>query len=402
MAEIHSRRRKARRGGGRIRILLISLLAAVVVAAACGGDSDPEPAAPAPAPAPAATPEPAPEPPVPAPEPPAPAPAPEPAPAPAPEPPPPPEPAPAPEPPPAPAEPVQVAYLSASTANTWLAASRAAMDEVAAANNIEIVEFDAQFNPALQQQQFQDAIATGQYAGIVLVSIAGAGAIPDVEDALAAGLEVVFLNQVVGEDFTDVEPQVPGVAAAVFEPPFVRGERIGQITLETCADFDPCNVVYFYGIRGVPLDEAIRQGWDSVTAGSNVNVVAEAEGQYLGPDVGLAAMQDILVSTSDIHVVLGADQSMQGAEIALDEAGRDDVRIIGFGGSSYAVEAVQDGRWYAGLFGAPFTEGRLAMEAMVAALAGTDTGGVDPALSVPHSGLMFQHNADDFEAEWAG
>ena len=276
------------------------------------------------------------------------------------------------------------------------------MDEVAAANNIEIVEFDAQFNAALQQQQFQDAIATGQYAGIMLVSLAGAGSIPDVEDALAAGLEVVFLNQVVGEDFTDVEPQVPGVAAAVFEPPFVRGERIGRITLQTCGDFDTCNVVYFYGIRGVPLDEAIRQGWDSVIAGSNVNVVAEAEGQYLGPDIGLAAMQDIIVSTPDIHVVIGADQSMQGAEIALAEAGMDDVRIIGFGGSSYAVEAVQDGRWYAGLFGAPYTEGRLAMEAMVAALSGTDTGGIDPALSVPNGGLMFQNNAADFEAEWDG
>ena len=295
-----------------------------------------------------------------------------------------------------------MAYLSASTANTWLAASREAMDAVAEANNIEIIEFDAQFDAALQQQQFQDVIATGQYDGIVLVSLAGAGSIPDVEDALAAGIRMVFLNQVVGEDFREVEPQVPGVSAAVFEPPYVRGERIGEITLQTCADFETCNVVYFYGIRGVPLDEALRAGWDSVTAGSNVNVVAEAEGQYLGPDVGLAAMQDIIVSTPDIHVVVGADQSMQGAEIALDEASMGDVRIIGFGGSSYAVEAVQDGRWYAGLFGAPYTEGRLAMEAMVSALEGDDVGGVDPSLSVPHGGLMFGDNADDFTAEWVG
>ena len=395
MAEIQSRHRRRRRPNGWKRILAASALAVALVAASCGGDADSETVAPAPAPAPAPPPEPAP---APVPEPPAPAP-PEPAP-PAPEP----APAPAPEPPPAPepAEPVQVAYLSASTANTWLAASRAAMDEVAAASNVEIIEFDAQFNPALQQQQFQDAIAAGQYAGIILVSLAGAGSIPDVEDALAAGIEVVFLNQVVGEDFTDVEPQVPGVAAAVFEPPFVRGERLGEITVRTCADFDPCNVVYFYGIRGIPLDEALRSGWDSVTSGSTVNVVAEGEGQYLGPDVALGAMQDILVSTSGIHVAVGADQSMQGVEIALADAGMDDVRIVGIGGSRYAVEAVQDGRWYAELFGAPFTEGRLAMEAMVAALSGTDTGGVDPSLSVPHGGLMFGENAGDFTAEWDG
>ena len=374
MADNQGKRRKS--------VWPVLVIVVALVAAACGGDSGSEavgvPPPPEPTPAPAPTPEPAPEPP-----------------------------APAPEPPPS-AEPVEVAYLSASTANTWLAASRAAMLEVAAANNIEIVEFDAQFDPA--QQQFQDAIAAGRYADIILVSLAGAGSIPDVEDALAAGIEdalaagieVVFLNQVVGEDFTDVEPQAPGVAAAVFEPPYVRGERLGQVTVATCEGFDPCNVVYFYGVRGFPLDEAVRQGWDSVTAGSTVNVVAEAEGQYLGPDVGLAAMQDIFVSTSDIDVVVGADQSMQGVEIALADEGVDDVRIIGFGGSTYAVQAIQDGRWYAGLFGAPFTEGRLAMEAMVAALGGTDTGGIDPALSVPNSGLMFGDNANDFEAEWDG
>lgn len=301
-----------------------------------------------------------------------------------------------------PAATLEVAYLSASSANTWLAASRAAMEEVAAANGIEIVEFDAQFDAALQQRQFQDAITSGRYPGIIFVALAGAAAIPDIEDALAAGIEVVTLNQVVGEDMSTAEPQVEGVAASVFEPPFLRGERLGQVTLTTCAEFDPCNVVYFYGIRGIPLDEAVRAGWDSVVEGSTVNVVAEGEGQYLGPDVGLAAMQDILVATSDIHVVVGADQSMQGVEVALADEGLSDVRIIGFGGSSYAVEAIADLRWFAGLFGAPYTEGRLGMEAMVAALAGSDTGGVDPSLAVPHGGLMYQDNIGDFTAEWDG
>ena len=297
----------------------------------------------------------------------------------------------------------QVAYLSASSANTWLAASLGEMEKVAADEGITIVEFDAQFDPATQQQQFQDAVASGEYDGIVLVSLAGSGSIPDVEAALAEDIEVVFLNQVVGDDLTTVEPQVDGIAAAVFEPPQIRGERIGELTLQACADRDPCNVVYFYGIRGIPLDEAVRAGWDSVVAGSAVTIVAEGEGQYLGPDVGQSAMQDILVSTTDIDVVVGADQSMQGVELALDEAGGlGDVRIIGFGGSSYAVDAVSDGRWWGGLYGAPGTEGRLAMEAMAAALGGETTGGIDPAQSVPNGGLMTPDNIGDFTAEWDG
>lgn len=300
-------------------------------------------------------------------------------------------------------EPVQIAYLTASAANTWLAASRQAMEAVAADNGIEIVEFDGAFDPAQQQQQFQDVIASGQYAGIVLSSLLGPGSIPDIEAAIDAGIEVVLLNQVVGTDFSTAEPQVEGLAAGVHEPPQVRGERIGQLTLMACADLDPCNVVYFYGIRGVPFDEAIRLGWDSVVEGSAVDVVAEAEGQYLGPDVGLAAMQDILVSTAEIDVVIGADQSMQGAELALEDAGRlDEVLIIGFGGSAYAIQAIQDGRWWGGLYGAPATEGELAMLAMIDALAGNDAGGIDPALSVPHNGLMTPDNAGDFTAQFEG
>lgn len=301
-----------------------------------------------------------------------------------------------------PAEARQIAYLSASSANTWLQASREAMEKVAADAGIEVVEFDAQFDPAVQQQQFQDAVATGQYDGIVLVSLVGSGSIPDVEAALDAGIEVVVLNQVVGDDLSTVEPQVDGIAAAVFEPPKVRGERIGQLTLDACADRDPCNVVYFYGIRGVPLDEAVRAGWDEVVAGSAVTVVAEAEGQYLGPDVGLTAMQDILVTTQDIDLVVGADQSMQGVELALEDAPIDDLRIIGFGGSSYSIDAISDGRWWGGLYGAPATEGQLAMQAMIAALDGSATGGVDPALSVPNGGLMTPDNIGDFTAEWDG
>jgi hypothetical protein len=42
------------------------------------------------------------------------------------------------------------------------------------------------------------------------------------------------------------------------------------------------------------------------------------------------------------------------------------------------------------------------MEAMVEALNGNDTGGVDPALSVPNDGLMTQDNIGDFTAEWDG
>ena len=70
-----------------------------------------------------------------------------------------------------PAGPKRVAYLSASSANTFLLASVGEMERLAAENNIELVEFDAQFNADLQTTQLQDVVASGQYDGIILVAL---------------------------------------------------------------------------------------------------------------------------------------------------------------------------------------------------------------------------------------
>lgn len=303
------------------------------------------------------------------------------------------------------AEPFQVAYLSASSANTWLLSSRLEMEEVAAASNVEITEFDAQFDPGLQTTQFQDVIASGAYDGVILVAITGIATAPDIAAALDAGMEVVILNQVVGEDYTTSEPQVPGVSANVMAAPFVNGNRLGELTVLACADRDPCEVVYIYGIKGLPIDDAARAGLDEVIAGHpSITIVAEGEGQYLGPEGGINATQDILQVAPDFDVLVGADQSVQGAEIVLADEGKlDQVRLVGWGGSVPAIDGIAGGRWFGGVFGAPGDEGRIAMEAMVSALTGgPDFGGVDPLADLPDNGLVTADNVHLFTPQWDG
>ena len=303
------------------------------------------------------------------------------------------------------AEPFQVAYLSASSANTWLLSSRLEMEAVAAASNVEITEFDAQFDPGLQTTQFQDVIASGAYDGVILVAITGIATAPDIAAALDAGMEVVILNQVVGEDYTTSEPQVPGVSANVMAAPFVNGNRLGELTVLACADRDPCEVVYIYGIKGLPIDDAARAGLDEVIAGHpSITIVAEGEGQYLGPEGGINATQDILQVAPDFDVLVGADQSVQGAEIVLADEGKlDQVRLVGWGGSVPAIDGIAGGRWFGGVFGAPGDEGRIAMEAMVSALTGgPDFGGVDPLADLPDNGLVTADNVHLFTPQWDG
>ncbi len=306
---------------------------------------------------------------------------------------------------PADEEPLRVAYLSASSANTWLLSSLDEMEKIAATENVEIVEFDAQFDPSLQTTQFQDVIAAGDYDGVILVSLGGVASAPDIEAALDAGLEVVILNQVVGEDFTTAEPQVDGVSASVMAPPFQNGKRLGDLTVQACADLDPCEVVYIYGIKGIPIDDALRAGFDEVLADHPaISVVAEGEGQYLGPEGGINATQDILQIAPDFNVLVGADQSVQGAEIVLGDEGKlDQVALIGLGGSEPAIAGISSGTWFGGVFGAPADEGRLAMEALISALSGgPDIGGVDPLVDLPDDGLMTTENVSAFTAQWAG
>ncbi len=302
-------------------------------------------------------------------------------------------------------EPWRIAYLSASSANTFLLASVGELQRLADENNIELVEFDAQFNAELQTTQLQDAIASGQYDGIILVALNGPGLVPDVEAALASGLQVVLFNQIVGDDLSTNEPQVDGIAASVMAPPVVTGERAGRLTIQACEGLDPCRVVYLFGIRGIPLDVALRQGFDSAVAGHpNIEVVAEGEGLYLGPEGGINAIQDILQAQPEFDVVVGADQSLQGVELVLTDEGKlDGVSLIGLGGSSPAIEGVRAGRWFATVYYAPASEGRLAMEAMIAALRdGTITGGIDPNANFLDEGLVTSANVDQFTAEWDG
>ena len=298
----------------------------------------------------------------------------------------------------------EVAYLSASSANTWLSTSMKAMEKIAGENNIKLTEFDAQFDPAKQTSQFQDAIASGRYDGIIVASINGPGAIPDVELAIKEGIEVVILNQIIGTDLTTSDPQVDGVAASVLAAPYRSGTRFGDLTVQACESIDPCEVVFIYGIKGIPLDDAIRAGFDKTIAKHpSISVVAEGEGKYLGPDGGITATQDILQINSTFDVIVGADQSIQGAAIVLADEGITNVKLIGLGGSEPAIKGIANGSWFGGVFGAPYDEGTYAMNAMVDALKNDKhTGGIDPLANAPDDGLITRENVGKFTAQWGG
>jgi len=300
--------------------------------------------------------------------------------------------------------PVQIAYLTASAANVWLAASAKAMAADAVKANVKITTFDAKFQPGAAAKQIQDVIAAKKYKGIILATSDGAAVIPAVQQALKAGLKIVVLNQIVGAKLNTADPQVAGVSASVLAPPQATGDRLGKLTVMACAKIDPCRVVYMFGQKGLPFDDAVRKGFNSVISGHvNIRVIAEAQGGFLGTDQPRKATQDVIQAHPSFDVLVGSgDQQIQGALLALDQAGKK-VKLIGVGGSEHAISGIKAGTWWGDVAGAPITEGHQAFAAMMEAIRDhKDLGGIDVTTRLVNNGLITKANVDKFTAQWAG
>jgi ribose transport system substrate-binding protein len=305
-------------------------------------------------------------------------------------------------------EPLSIAYLSFAVANSYDAPMQAAAEAAAAAGNATLTIFDANNDPAAQTKQLQDAVASGLYDGIVVQPIYGAGLVTGVQDALAQGIAVANIDQILGADFTTADAQVDGLSANVVFVPSDMGTKIGQQVVAACADLavDPCEVGYIYSVKAAGLDGALRTAFDTAIAENPaISVVAEGESFYQTA-LGLKAAQDMLTAHPDLDVIVGADQAITGAMTAAEGAGvTDQVRLVGYGGGQVAVQDIADGKRFATVMQLPATEGRLGVEQLIAAIrTGTPSAGVDPLADLPDAGVVTADNVSQFLtlAEWPG
>ena len=303
-------------------------------------------------------------------------------------------------------ETLQVAYISFAVANTYDEPMLAEAQKVADANNIELTVLDGNLDPNTQVTLIQDAIASGQYDGMITQPIFGPAILDVVQQAMDAGITVVNIDQILGEDFTTGETQLDGLAANVVFVPKELGTKFGEQIVDACAsqNLDPCNIAYLHDVKASAIGQALWEGFTEATEGTPVTVVAEGETFY-NPAAAQTAVADILTANPDIDLIATSDQGLQGAFGAIEAAGKstDDFLFVGYGGSVWGQEHVADGSVFADVVQAPATEGRLGMEALVDALRNKNNqGDVDPFADFPNNGVMTKDTADQFTGEWAG
>jgi ribose transport system substrate-binding protein len=295
----------------------------------------------------------------------------------------------------------RIAYLSFAVANSYDAPMLAAARAVARKQGASVTVFDAANDPKKQLAQLQTVSTSGQYDGIIVQPIFGPQLIPTIQTAIKAGIKVVNMDQILGSNPGTAKPPVAGLSGNVVFVQTQIGRKQGQLVARACAQagHNPCKVGFLYSVKVSTLDTAIRRGFDAVTKGKGIQVVAEGETFY-NPANALKAAQTMLQAQPDLHLIVGADQGATGAQQAL--SGRN-VILVGYGGGAVGLKAVASGAWYGTVVQRPATEGRLAMECVIKAVkTGKGCGGIDVLASLPDGGVVTKANVSKFKAEWPG
>ena len=303
----------------------------------------------------------------------------------------------------------RIAFFASSSQNGFNQAIWEGVQEVAAELGIEADVFDGEFNAEVQLAQLEDAVASGNYDGFVLLANDTVGIASAISDAYAAGIPTVTTLFPIGPDLTTLEPQVEGIVATVASPPAEGAALEANAVVDFCADKDPCRVVILIGQLQFPFDNVRYQEFNRVLdEHDNIVVVATGEGSY-DRDASLTVMQDILQANPEIDAVLSnADQHISGAEIAIIDAGMDleALYLIGAGATQEAIDAVRAGRWDATYANYPKTMGAEATRFLVAELNGEEHDAIlnmDEFVEIgPLVTTELLLENPDFEGEWQG
>jgi len=301
---------------------------------------------------------------------------------------------------------LNIAYLSFAVENSYDAPMLAAAQAVASDANATVKVFDANNSTQTQYSQLQDVITSGQYNGIIVQPIFGTGLTALVKQAIAKGIKVVNMDQILGPDLSTDQPQVPGLSANVTFVPTEIGTKLGMLVVQACEakNLSPCNVGYLYDIKASALDVAISGAFSkAIAADPAIKIVAQGQ-SFFSPTDGLTAVQDMLAAKPNLNLIVGSDQGIEGGAEALAAAHKTGkVILVGYGASAAALAGVASGAWYADVAQAPASEGREAVLALVKALrTGQSSGGIDPVAQLPDGGVVTKANVTQFTAQWPG
>lgn len=306
------------------------------------------------------------------------------------------------------AKPVRIALFHTVLGNTYTKAVGDGVADSAAklGGTVEVFGADPPFDATSQSHQIQDAIVSGNFDVFIIYAVDGNAVVPDVEDAIAAGIKVVAADVVIGPDARTYEPY-DGIVSYIGRTGIDHGTFLGQMIVRACEGTDPCKVGYLNGAQSLTIDQDRVEAINKVLADHpEIEIVANQEAFYL-EDKGYEVAQNILQAHPDINVLAtSGDQMMLGAEQAAIDAGLEGkIRLLGNGTGERGYQAIKEGRFWADYADIPYTMGQIAGEIAIKAVRGEEVPRFvkndeqKPPLP-PDGPIITQENVDQFEPQW--
>jgi ribose transport system substrate-binding protein len=269
--------------------------------------------------------------------------------------------------------------------------------QVVEAAGYEYVLLDGESDGEKQYDQAKQCIDEG-YAGILLSPNDGASGAKIAQLCKEAGMPLATATSEVDEAARDLVTIRVGVSGDY------QGLELGKMVVEKFKDASgDVNIV---SITGTPSLEAIQgrsNGFkEAIAANPNLKLLTEQSADF-DKAKAMEIMENYLTTYPQIDVVYCHDDTMAvGAIEALKAQGKNagDVIVVGVGGNTEGLQAVQDGWMYCTMMQAPDVEGALEAECLIKFLNGEDVGFTEGNYVLLPSPIVTSDNVGDYEAKW--
>lgn len=222
----------------------------------------------------------------------------------------------------------QVGLMLQDISNPFFASMQASMEQAAEEQGFDLNVQDGRQDLAAQNDQIDAFIQQGMDL-ILLNAVDSAGIASAVVRAQAAGIPVVAV---------DVDAE--GADAAVTTDNVEAGRQSCQALVDALGGQG--NIFMVEGTPTTAPQDRVKGCEEVLAANPGVTVVARQAGENDRAS-GLALTTDMLTANQDVQGIFAInDPEALGADLAVAQAGRSGVTIVGVDGSPEAVKALQD------------------------------------------------------------
>lgn len=259
---------------------------------------------------------------------------------------------------------------------------------------VKLIVLDSQGDQAKQSSQVQDLVGQ-KVDGIILVPLSPGPAQAMVDQADAAGVAVGTAHGYVGAN-QDVKTPYEKLKYVIDEDEAGAGATAGKMAVEAVPGGGEVAVIT--GAAGFVENKTRVQEFEkALTDKGGFKIVANQPGDWT-KEGGQSACQNILAAHPKVSLFYAISDDMAVGCAAATKAAGSSAKIIGVGGSAGGIDAIKAGTVYGTVCYKPFTEGQMAVKAMVDSLKGKLSG--TPKTTFYDTPGVTKDNVDSCQPQW--